>query len=105
MTETLDVIFCPNEFRFYYNEVKIETSNGDNLVVPIYGYPSISDFKFPKYVDFGICPLDSVQTKQFKISSEADIPFEFKIETEGMRPEFTVTPTEGIAFGGNLGLK
>ena len=103
MTEKLLVTFSPKgQYRFFYEEVRIETSQGDRLILPVYACPSMGDIAFPKYINFGICPLNSLHSKTFIVKSTAKIPFEFKIDTHGLRPEFTVSPVFGNLNESNI---
>ena len=60
MTETLLVRFRPSEWRYYFEEVKFVTNFGDFLVLPVHGYPAPTSLTFPKFINFGIRPLNSV---------------------------------------------
>ena len=97
MTENLDIFFHPDEYRFYHEEVRIETSQGDKVLLPIQGCPSVGEIKFPRYIDFGICSLDSENKKEFVVKSNTNVPFEYKLDVEGMRPEFSISPLNGIS--------
>ena len=41
MSESVEVVFRPTEYKYYYEEVKIffGGDGSENIVVPIHGYP------------------------------------------------------------------
>ena len=60
MSETVQVSFIANEFKYMYDIIKINTET-DNFVLPMYAYPSIPNINsvFPNIIDFG-----NIQLKQ-----------------------------------------
>ena len=53
------MIFNPEEYKYYYDTIKIHTEN-DNLVVPVHAYPVVPNLReiFPRLIDFGAVDID-----------------------------------------------
>ena len=56
MAEDLYIHFRPNEYKYFFDKIKINSSD-DALIVPIHAYPAldrdvIRDI-FPRLIDFG----------------------------------------------------
>lgn len=97
MAEEILVTFTPHEWRYYYDSVKISCGAlGENLVVPIHGYPSTNDISLPRLVDFGAVAIGSTRTKVIPLTCKIPINFEFRIDLVQTHPAFEVTPLEGI---------
>eukprot|EP00927_Polykrikos_kofoidii_P038239 TRINITY_DN32553_c0_g1_i1.p1 TRINITY_DN32553_c0_g1~~TRINITY_DN32553_c0_g1_i1.p1 ORF type:complete len:867 (-),score=193.80 TRINITY_DN32553_c0_g1_i1:38-2557(-) len=97
MGEEITVVFEPHEWRYYFDTVKIFCGElGENLVVPIHGYPSANDLQLPKIVDFGRVPVGTSRTKVIPLTCKIPIQFEFQIEVLQTHPDFEVTPMSGV---------
>ena len=60
MSEDINIEFKPNEYKYYYDILKIMAEN-ETICVPIHAFPSISreDLRelFPRLIDFGIADI------------------------------------------------
>jgi hypothetical protein len=56
MAEELFIHFKPNEYKYFYDTLKIN-SGDDTLIIPIHAYPALSRDNirdiFPRLIDFG----------------------------------------------------
>ena len=77
MAEVVTLEFCPTEWRYYYDCVRIH-SDGENLLVPIHAYPVINDVLFPVRIDFGRCVLNEQYTRTVKLECKVPIQFEYR---------------------------
>lgn len=97
MSEEVQVIFTPHEWRYYYDTVKIFCGEqSENLVVPIHAYPSTNDIALPRIVDFGRVPIGSSRTKVIPLNCKIPINFEFEITVLESHPDFEIGPLTGM---------
>ncbi len=64
MCQTITISFTPKEYTYYYDCIRINCE-GQNLLVPIHGYPIVNKIDFPKQISFGNSPLCEVATKVY----------------------------------------
>ncbi|CAD7930322.1 unnamed protein product [Amoebophrya sp. A25] len=95
--EEIEIFFVPKEWRYYHDNLQIFTGEQDeNLVVPIHGYPSANDTKFPAYIDFGTIALATSKTKLLPLSCKIPVEFEFEIKIIEKDDSFEITPLRGV---------
>lgn len=60
MAEEIYIHFQPNEYKYYYDTIKINSEN-DTILVPIHAYPAINRDNlrelFPRLIDFGVVEI------------------------------------------------
>lgn len=97
MSEEIQVVFTPHEWRYYYDTIKIFCGElAENLLVPIHAYPSANDIFLPRIVDFGKVAIGTSRTKVIPLSCKIPIQFEFEIVVLEAHPDFEVTPLLGV---------
>jgi hypothetical protein len=52
MHEDVVIEFCPTAWQYYFDTIRIRSSQQDDVVVPIHAYPVMNDLVFPKRVLF-----------------------------------------------------
>ncbi|XP_060576420.1 cilia- and flagella-associated protein 221-like [Ruditapes philippinarum] len=95
---TLDctIEFTPDEWRYYYDCIRINCPGEENLVIPIHAYPVMSTKDFPQLFNFPPVPVGHKMTKVFPLRCEAPIDFEFQLTYLQPHQAFTVNPMSGI---------
>lgn len=116
MSEQLRIQFTPNEWRYYYDMVRIH-SEDDNLIIPLHAYPTVvpipapgpvprntiqsraqAEF-FPSKVDMGWCQLSKTIRKLVPISCDVPVDFEFSVRVLEPHPDMEVGPMQGFVPG------
>ncbi|XP_052810008.1 cilia- and flagella-associated protein 221-like isoform X2 [Mya arenaria] len=95
---TLDctIEFTPDEWRYYYDCIRINCPGEENLVIPIHAYPVMSTKDFPQLFNFPPVPVGHKMTKVFPLRCEAPIDFEYQITYLQPHQAFSVHPISGI---------
>lgn len=95
---TLDctIEFQPDEWRYYYDCVRINCPGDENLIVPIHGYPVMSTKQFPRNFTFPVTQVGERTSEVFPLRCMAPIDFEFELVYVQSHPAFNIHPMSGI---------
>mmetsp|Transcript_1891 Transcript_1891/g.4263 ORF Transcript_1891/g.4263 Transcript_1891/m.4263 type:complete len:866 (+) Transcript_1891:80-2677(+) len=96
MSEDLEIIFSPTEWRYYFDSIKIYCGEESNLVVPIHAYPTANDIQVPRFIDMGAVPVGMTVSKQIPLQCTIPISFEYMITVLEDHPDFSVEPLQGM---------
>lgn len=76
--------------------MRIHCEGGENLLVPLHGYPVMNDTKFPRRVDFGKVAIGQLARKRVRMECKVPIEFEFDISLTKTNACFKVEPQRGV---------
>lgn len=96
LTLECTIEFQPDEWRYYYDCIRINCPGDENLVIPIHGYPIMSTKDFPRNFTFPVTAVGKSTSHVFPLRCMAPIDFEYELIYVQPHPAFIVHPMSGI---------
>ena len=93
--ESVKIQFTPSEWRYYYDCIRIHVESGENLLIPIHGYPVPGAVDIPKRLDFGKCGIATTATRRIPLTCNVPIDYDFEIAVTDPCAEIEISPASG----------
>ncbi|XP_072513465.1 cilia- and flagella-associated protein 221 [Salminus brasiliensis] len=96
LSYTIIVHFSPNEWRYYFDSIRVHCQGEENLLVPVHAYPVIDDLHIPSHIRLPAVPLGHSITHVIPLSCSCPIDFEFQVHCLQLHEAFTIQPLSGV---------
>ncbi|KAG7502887.1 hypothetical protein JOB18_028203 [Solea senegalensis] len=93
---TLRIQFCPNEWRYFYDCVRVHCEGEENLLIPVHAYPVIDDLHIPPHIDLSAVPLGHSVSRVIPLRCSCPIDFEFQVHVIQPHEAFSIHPLTGV---------
>ncbi|KAG8004627.1 hypothetical protein GBF38_008963 [Nibea albiflora] len=93
---TLKVRFCPDEWRYFYDCVRVHCQGEENLLIPVHAYPVIDDLHIPPHIDLSAVPLGQSVCRAIPLRCSCPIDFEFQVYVIQPHEAFSIHPLTGV---------
>ncbi|XP_038573991.1 cilia- and flagella-associated protein 221 [Micropterus salmoides] len=93
---TLKVRFCPDEWRYFYDCVRVHCKGEENLLIPVHAYPVIDDLHIPPHIDLSSVPLGQSVCRAIPLRCSCPIDFEFQVYVIEPHEAFSIHPLTGV---------
>ncbi|XP_072305279.1 cilia- and flagella-associated protein 221 [Eucyclogobius newberryi] len=92
----LKIQFCPDEWRYFYDCVRVHCKGEENLLIPVHAYPVIDDLRIPPRIDLPATALQQSVSHAIPLRCSCPIDFEFQLVVIEPSPAFSVQPLSGV---------
>lgn len=100
---TIDVVikFTPDEWRYYYDCIRLHCEGEENIIIPLHAYPVMDLSGFPKKLVFDTTSskLGETRRKLLPLRSPCPVDFEYQITILQSHPALSVHPMSGTVPG------
>ncbi|XP_035854667.1 cilia- and flagella-associated protein 221 isoform X2 [Sander lucioperca] len=93
---TLNVRLCPNEWRYFYDCIRVHCKGEENLLIPVHAYPVIDDLQIPPRINLSAVPLGQSVCHAIPLRCSCPIDFEFQVYIIQPHEAFTIHPLTGV---------
>ncbi|XP_072225663.1 cilia- and flagella-associated protein 221 [Leuresthes tenuis] len=97
---TLKVRFCPDEWRYFYDCIRVHCKREENLLIPVHAYPVIDDLHIPSRIDLSAVPLGQSVCRAIPLRCSCPIDFEFQVFVIQPHEAFHIHPLTGVIPAG-----
>ncbi|XP_054479993.1 cilia- and flagella-associated protein 221 [Anoplopoma fimbria] len=93
---TLKVRLCPDEWRYFYDCIRVHCKGEENLLIPVHAYPVIDDLHIPPHIDLSAVPLGQSVRHVIPLRCSCPIDFEFQVYVVQPHRAFSIHPLTGV---------
>ncbi|ESO95222.1 hypothetical protein LOTGIDRAFT_144748 [Lottia gigantea] len=99
LTLECSVEFIGDEYRYYYDCIRVHCQGEENLLIPLHAYPVLDLKQFPQNFIFPAVPVGESICRKFPIKCNVPVDFEYQLELIKQHPFLSIEPLSGTVPG------
>ncbi|XP_061915386.1 cilia- and flagella-associated protein 221 [Entelurus aequoreus] len=93
---TVKVRFCPHEWARVSDCIRVHCEADQNLLIPVYAYPSTAHVQVPPRIDLPPTPLGQSVSHVIPLSCRSPNNLEFQVDLIEPNEAFSISPLSGV---------
>ncbi|XP_027867106.1 cilia- and flagella-associated protein 221 isoform X1 [Xiphophorus couchianus] len=93
---TVNVAFCPEDWHYFSDCIRVHCKDEENLFIPVHAYPVINDLHIPTHIDFSAIPLGQSVRHVIPLSCSCPVDFEFQVYVIQPHDAYSIHPLTGV---------
>uniref|UniRef100_A0A096LQS9 Cilia and flagella associated protein 221 n=1 Tax=Poecilia formosa TaxID=48698 RepID=A0A096LQS9_POEFO len=93
---TVNVAFCPDDWRYFSDCIRVHCKDEENLLIPVHAYPVISDLHIPTHIDLSAIPLGQSVDHVIPLRCSCPVDFEFQVCIIQPHDAYSIHPVTGV---------
>ncbi|PWA29855.1 hypothetical protein CCH79_00018116, partial [Gambusia affinis] len=93
---TVNVAFCPDDWHYFSDCIRVHCKDEENLLIPIHAYPVINDLHIPTHINLSAIPLGQSVQHVIPLSCSCPVDFEFQVYIVQPHDAYSIHPLAGV---------
>uniref|UniRef100_A0A3B3XYY3 Cep192-like domain-containing protein n=1 Tax=Poecilia mexicana TaxID=48701 RepID=A0A3B3XYY3_9TELE len=93
---TVNVAFCPDDWRYFSDCIRVHCKDEENLLIPVHAYPVINDLHIPTHIDLSAIPLGQSVDHVIPLRCSCPVDFEFQVCIIQPHNAYSIHPITGV---------
>uniref|UniRef100_A0A3P9NT52 Cilia and flagella associated protein 221 n=1 Tax=Poecilia reticulata TaxID=8081 RepID=A0A3P9NT52_POERE len=93
---TVNVAFCPDDWCYFSDCIRVHCKDEENLLIPVHAYPVINDLHIPTHINLSAIPLGQSVYHVIPLRCSCPVDFEFQVYIIQPHDAYSIYPVAGV---------